>query len=139
MNRLKVATYVIFIAIACGMVYLIGLGLDLFIQSLDTMLNPCQHGTPFVNGECLCFNTPFKGPYCGESNCSNGYIVKGQGTTPRMHSDYGCKCTEKYFGFLCDQCNSDIQYEVSDGSILPKKVCKGNCNASCLDLSSRLS
>ena len=99
---------------ACGIVVLIAMGVDEAINNLDKMLIPCQHGTTYTSrGDCSCIDTPFIGKYCGVCNCVTGYCTIG-GTTPRITSDYGCKCPErsKFFGFLCDQCNTkNITYD----------------------------
>ena len=111
---------------ACGIVVLIAMGVDEAINNLDKMLIPCQHGTTYTSrGDCSCIDTPFIGKYCGVCNCVTGYCTIG-GTTPRITSDYGCKCPErsKFFGFLCDQCNTkNITYD-NLGII---NTCTGEC------------
>lgn len=119
--------YGIFSIMGVAIVMLITIGIDEAIESLDRMLIPCQHGTTYANGKCSCVDTPFVGHYCATCNCTTGYCVIG-GTTPRITSDYGCKCPQqnKFFGFLCDQCNAvNKTYTETIPPVI--KECKGTC------------
>jgi len=94
------------LAVICAVcVVLVSISVDSVIKSLDEMLVPCQHGTSYSNGRCNCVGTPFTGTFCGECDCANGFCTEG-GTTPRVTSDYGCRCPHgsKFFGYLCDKC-----------------------------------
>lgn len=124
----SIVKYGIFSLVGAFIVALIAIGIDEAIESLDNMLIPCQHGTRWANGKCSCIDTPFIGKYCGTCNCTTGYCVIG-GTTPRITSDYGCKCPQqnKFFGFLCDQCHAVNKTYTQ--SIPPKiETCKGTCD-----------
>lgn len=98
----------IFSIASAAVVVLFGIGIDTIIGGLDDMLVPCQHGTKYINGKCSCLGTPFTGKYCGQCNCSYGTCMLG-GTTPRITSDYGCRCpfNTKRFGLLCNQCYAE--------------------------------
>jgi len=123
----------VFSIIGAALVVLVSIGIDSLIASLDDMLVPCQHGTPYVNGRCSCIDTPFSGVYCGECACEHGTCMLG-GTTPKITSDYGCRCPlrTKRFGFLCDQCftqdNETCNGECLDGftGALCERTCFSN-------------
>ena len=120
----KVLRFGIFSGVGVALIVLIAIGVERGIKSLDSMLIPCQHGTPFVNGQCSCVDTPFTGEYCGKCNCAHGFCTLG-GTTKKITSDYGCRCPQgsKFFGFLCDQCNVNS----TDPGLM------ATCNAPCAD------
>lgn len=111
----------VFSLVGCALVVLISMGLESVISNLDAMLVPCQHGTPFneISGDCSCIDTPFTGKYCGVCNCKFGAQCMLGGTTPKIGSDYGCRCPlgTKRYGFLCDQCNT-VDFNTT---------CKGTC------------
>jgi len=106
MNTIKYGMFSIF---AMALVVLMSIGIEYIIQSVDIMLVPCQHGSKYVNNKCSCLNTPFTGKYCETCLCQNGFCMLGKGTTPSK-TDYGCRCEidTKYWGFFCDQCNTNI-------------------------------
>ena len=105
--------------ICAACVVLLSISIDSVIKSLDDILVPCQHGTSYSNGRCNCIGTPFHGTFCGECDCANGFCTEG-GTTPRITSDYGCRCphASKFFGYLCDVCFAQN-----------KTDCTGDCDA----------
>lgn len=111
----------VFSLVGCALVVLISIGLESVISNLDAMLVPCQHGTPYneISGDCSCIDTPFTGKYCGVCNCKFDSQCMLGGTTPKVGSDYGCRCPlgTKRYGFLCDQCNT-VDFNTS---------CKGAC------------
>ena len=117
----------VFSLVGSGLIVLIAISIDRGIESLDSMLIPCQHGTPYSQGECFCQGTPFVGKFCGICNCSIGTCTLG-GTTPRITSDYGCRCPQdsKFFGFLCNRCHAENKtYSEDDNTTLTE--CKGDC------------
>ena len=118
--------YGIFSLLGAGLIALLAIGIDEAIESLDSMLIPCQHGTTWTNGKCSCIGTPFVGKYCGICNCSTGYCTTNP-TTPRITSDYGCKCPQdsKFFGFLCDQCHAVNKTVTNQNKTIE---CKGMCD-----------
>ena len=93
--------------LGAAIIVLIGIGLESVINSLDDMLEPCQHGTSYnkLTSSCDCRNTPFRGKYCGICDCQHGQCMVG-GTTPKAGSLYGCRCpiNTKRFGHKCDLC-----------------------------------
>ena len=93
--------------LGAAIVVLIGIGLESVINSLDDMLEPCQHGTSYnkLTSSCDCRNTPFRGKYCGICDCQHGQCMVG-GTTPKAGSLYGCRCpiNTKRFGHKCQLC-----------------------------------
>jgi len=120
--------YGVFSLVGASLIVLIALSIDKAIDSLDSMLIPCQHGTPYSMGSCFCQGTPFVGKFCGICNCSAGTCEIG-GTVPRITSDYGCKCPggSKFFGFLCDRCHAQekLYSETDNTSVVG---CKGTCD-----------
>ncbi len=102
--------YGVFSIFAMGIVVLVSLGIEYLIDSIDTMLVPCQHGTKYINNKCDCLNTPFVGKYCETCLCENGFCMIGEGTTPSKTA-YGCRCRleSKSWGYYCDQCNVELQ------------------------------
>ena len=117
----------VFSLVGAAIVVLLAIGIDEGIKTLDDLLIPCQHGTKWINGKCSCIDTPFVGKYCSTCNCTTGYCVKG-GTTPRIASEYGCRCPKdnKFFGFLCDQCNA-VNKTFSDTTPPKPETCTGVC------------
>ena len=109
--------FTVFSAAAAAVVVFFSIWFESIIETFDDILVPCQYGTSYVNEQCSCVGTPFTGKYCGVCNCSHGYCVLG-GTTPRISSDYGCECPRKskYFGYLCDSCNT-----------IDESTCEGEC------------
>ena len=103
--------YSIFTFAGCVFLFLIGFGIDNGIKEIDNLLVPCQHGTSFYQGMCRCDGTPFNGTYCSNCMCEHGSCSMSPA------GEYGCRCPSntKYYGFLCDQCNT-----VDD-------ACKGDC------------
>lgn len=104
--------------VAAALVVMVSIGIENLINSLDSMLVPCQHGTEIgADGTCSCVDTPFEGQYCGTCKCKHGSCVFGPGTTPSI-SDYGCRCLldTKWFGLLCDTCNT-----------VDNDTCTGDC------------
>ena len=93
--------------LGAAIIVLIGIGLESVINSLDDMLEPCQHGTSYnkLTTSCDCQNTPFTGKYCGVCDCKFGQCMVG-GTTPKAGSLYGCRCpiNTKRFGHKCNLC-----------------------------------
>ena len=102
--------YGIFSIFAMGIIVLLSIGIQYIIDTVDTMLVPCQHGSKYLNNKCICLNTPFTGKYCEKCLCDNGFCMRGEGTTPSK-TDYGCKCKldTKYWGYYCDQCNVELK------------------------------
>lgn len=128
--------YGVFSIVGAGLITLLAFSVDRAIDSLDSMLIPCQHGTSYSNGKCFCEGSPFVGKFCGTCNCSVGTCVLG-GTYPRITSDYGCRCPQdsKFFGYLCDQCNAVNKSKalvdtgvVSLVPIEPEPDCRGDCD-----------
>lgn len=124
--------YGIFTFAACVFLFLIGFAVDNGIKEIDNLLIPCQHGTSFYQGMCRCEGTPFNGTYCSNCMCEHGSCS----TSPTMATsgEYGCRCVDKYFGFLCDQCNTvDAASGTCKGDCLPEffgprcnKICHAN-------------
>ena len=110
--------YGIFSIVGIVVVVLLSITVEYAIESIDSMIVPCQHGTTYVNNKCSCVGSPFDGKYCDNCICDRGYCVLGEGTT-KSTSDYGCKCLTgtKIWGRLCDKCNT----------IDNATECKGNC------------
>ena len=77
------------------------------LSYLESVQNPCQHRTLYEDGHCACEGTPFSGKNCETDICKHGYASL-LGTSPRITSDYSCKCPDKFFGFLCDQCHAGL-------------------------------
>ena len=78
--------------------------LSILVDYVDDMTVPCQHSTDIVNGECSCVDTPFGGTYCEESRCVNGILARSSITTPRVSTEWGCRCEGDWWGYLCDMC-----------------------------------
>ena len=120
LSKMNFVKYGIFSIVGIAGVVLLSIVIEYGIESIDSMLVPCQHGTTYVNNKCSCLGTPFDGKYCDNCICDRGYCVLGEGTT-KSTSDYGCKCLTgtKIWGRLCDMCNT-----VDNAT-----DCKGNCTS----------
>ena len=89
---------------------------------------PCEHGTIFSNHTnadgktyCDCNGTPFNGTLCSNCMCQYNGSCSMEPTTPfKSNSKYGCKCTGKRFGNLCEQCNT-----IDDDS--KNETCNSTC------------
>ena len=92
------------------------------IAELNNILNPCTHGGSFNGTACDCSNSQglFSGQYCEEHECKNFGVLTRYSTAIRddVISLYGCRCTGRWAGLLCDKCYAE---NATDG-------CSGNCD-----------
>ncbi len=110
-----------------------------FADYVDDLTVPCQHGTDIVDGECSCVDTPFTGPYCDVSKCENGIVTDVAVTTPFVKTAFGCRCSDGWFGFLCDVCNMqqtnpaqcDRQNACKDAPVNTSKYFGDRCGSYC--------
>ena len=123
-----IVTVVVCLSLIGALIYFIFGGPLSYLESVQ---NPCQHRTFYEDGHCACEGSPFSGKNCETEMCKHGYADL-LGTSPRITSDYSCKCPAKFFGFLCDQCHAGLDGEdclsqCDDGFY--GKICDRTCFA----------